>query len=160
MLLRIMERHEDWAIVVALVGGGQEINDGEAGLEEWGRALSNAAKKWIIYASPEVLEGGPSTAGRRLFDEITKKVDVHTNSALHLRTSNRSLRAENLATWVNLLLDGNAEEAASIDIAVKFPIFLSRDLNEVCMKMRTQNIGTNRYGLVGLLAAARLRAEG
>ena len=45
MLLKIMERHEDWAIVVALVGGGQEINDGEAGLEEWGRALSNATKR-------------------------------------------------------------------------------------------------------------------
>ena len=63
MLLKIMERHEDWGAVIALVGGGQEINDGEAGLEEWGKALSESAKDWVIYASPEVLEGGPSTAG-------------------------------------------------------------------------------------------------
>ena len=57
MLLRIMERHEDWAMVVALVGGGQEVNDGEAGLEEWGRALLDVSKDWLIYASPEVLQG-------------------------------------------------------------------------------------------------------
>ena len=160
MLLKIMERHEDWAIVIALVGGGQEINDGEAGLEEWGRALSNATKKWVIYASPEVLEGGPSTAGRRLFDDCTKRMDVQTNSVLHLRTSNRSLRAESLATWVNHVIDGNAEEAESLRIATRFPIFLSRNLTAVRRKLREQGIGANRYGLVGSSAAARLRAEG
>ena len=160
MLLKIMERHEDWAVVVALVGGGQEINDGEAGLEEWGRALSNADKNWVIYASPEVLDGGPSTAGRRLFDDITRRIDVQTNLALHLRTSNRSLRAGKLATWVNYVVDGNAEEAASLRIAERFPIFVSRDLNMVRMKLREQGIGNNRYGLVGSSAAARLRAEG
>ncbi len=52
MLLKIMERHEDWAVVIALVGGGQEINDGEAGLSEWGRALTASGKRWIVYASP------------------------------------------------------------------------------------------------------------
>jgi hypothetical protein len=93
MLLGIMERHPDWAAVIALVGGGQEINDGEAGLEEWGKALAQSAKQWVIYASPEVLEGGPSTAGHRLFDDSTQKKEVLTNSELHLRTSNRSLRA-------------------------------------------------------------------
>jgi hypothetical protein len=160
MLLKIMERHEDWSIVVALVGGGQEINDGEAGLEEWGRALSNANKDWVIYASPEVLDGGPSTAGRRLFDDSTRRMEVQTNPELHLRTSNRSLRAEKLATWVNYVVDGNAEEAASLRIAERFPIFLSRDLSQVRLKLREQGIGTNRYGLVGSSAATRLRAEG
>jgi hypothetical protein len=160
MLLKIMERHKDWAVVVALVGGGQEINDGEAGIEEWGRALSNAEKDWVIYASPEVLDGGPSTAGRRLFDDSTRRMDIQTNSALHLRTSNRSLRAEKLATWVNYVVDGDAHEAASLHIAERFPIFLSRDLNLVRMKLREQGIGANRYGLVGSSAAARLRAEG
>ena len=160
MLLGIMERHRDWAIVVALVGGGQEINDGEAGLEEWGRALSKSKENWVIYASPEVLTGGPSTAGRRLFDDSTNRMEVQTSSALHLRTSNRSLRAENLATWVNHVIDGNAENAASLNIAKKFPIFLSRDLDELRRKLREHGIGANRYGLVGSSAAARLRAEG
>jgi Uncharacterized conserved protein (DUF2075) len=160
MLLGIMERHQDWAAVIALVGGGQEINDGEAGLEEWGRALSQRPKQWAIYASPEVLEGGPSTAGHRLFDNATKQLEVHTNPVLHLRTSNRSLRAEKLATWVNHVLDGKANDAAALHITDKFPIFLSRDLKEMRTKLREQGIGPIRYGLVGSSAAVRLRAEG
>jgi hypothetical protein len=160
MLLGIMDRHQDWAAVVALVGGGQEINDGEAGLEEWGRALAQSSKQWVIYASPEVLEGGPSTAGHRLFDEATQEAEVSTNPNLHLRTSNRSLRAEKLATWVNYVLDGDASSAASLRIAEKFPLFLSRDLNETRAHLRQQRIGPTRYGLIGSSAAARLRAEG
>jgi hypothetical protein len=160
MLLRIMERHEDWAAVIALVGGGQEINDGEAGLEEWGRAFAESKKEWLIYASPEVIEGGPSTAGHRLFDLAAPTSSVQTNSALHLRTSNRSLRAEKLATWVNHVLDGNADEAASIGVTNKFPIFLSRDLNQVRSFLKGQAIGENRCGLIGSSGAARLRAEG
>jgi len=159
MLLRIMERHEDWAVVVALVGGGQEINDGEAGLEEWGRALAGSVKNWVIYASPEVLAGGPSTAGHRLFENLTQR-DVQTNSMLHLRTSNRSLRAENLAKWVNYVLDGDAAEAAALSITEKFPILLSRDLNQTRLILREQGTGASRYGLVGSSGAARLRSEG
>jgi hypothetical protein len=134
MLLGIMERHPDWAAVIALVGGGQEINDGEAGLEEWGKALAQSAKQWVIYASPEVLEGGPSTAGHRLFDDSTQKKEVLTNSELHLRTSNRSLRAEKLAIWVNHVLDGSADEAAALRIADKFPLFISRNLLKNCFR--------------------------
>jgi hypothetical protein len=98
MLLRIMERHPDWAVVIALVGGGQEINDGEAGLEEWGRALQRSTKDWVIYASPEVLAGGASTAGHRLFEEDCTPKNIEATPTLHLRTSNRSLRADRLAT--------------------------------------------------------------
>jgi hypothetical protein len=162
MLLSIMERHPDWAVVIALVGGGQEINDGEAGLEEWGRALVDAQrnKPWRIYASPEVLEGGASTAGHRLFDQTAHHPDIHTSNSLHLRTSNRSLRAEHLATWVNHVLDGDATSAAALDVTQRFPIFLSRDLVETRRTLREQHKGVSRYGLVGSSGAARLRAEG
>jgi hypothetical protein len=160
MLLRIMERHQDWAFVVALVGGGQEINDGEAGLEEWGHALLKSTKDWVIYASHEVLEGGSSTAGHRLFEDTETQRKIQTNSTLHLRTSNRSLRAERLATWVNLVLDGDSDGAAELKITERFPILLSRDLNATRQKLREQGIGANRYGLVGSSGAARLRAEG
>lgn len=160
MLLKIMERHEDWAVVIALVGGGQEINDGEAGLEEWGKALSQATERWTIYASPEVLSGGSSTAGHRLFSVSEAGREVLTNDALHLRTSNRSLRAEKLATWVNHVVDGNVEEAAALCIADKFPMFLSRDLSEVRVGLRRHAIGNSRIGLIGSSGASRLRAEG
>lgn len=160
MLLRIMERHADWAMIVALVGGGQEINDGEAGLEEWGRALVGSTKSWVIYASPEVVEGGASTAGHRLFEAPTKNALLRTNSVLHLRTSNRSLRAEQLATWVNLVLDGESAQAASLGVTQRFPIFLSRSLTDTKVRLRAQGIGETRYGLVGSSGAGRLRAEG
>ena len=146
--------------MIALVGCGQEINTGEAGLEEWGRALNGSAKKWIIHASPEVLEGGPSTAEHRLFEEPARRATIQTNPALHLRTSNRSLRAESLATWVNCVLDGDAPGAAKLRIADKYPLFLSRKLAETKAKLRSQGIGANRYGLVASSGAARIRAEG
>ncbi len=160
MLLRIMGRHQDWSFVVALVGGGQEINDGEAGLEEWGRALRDSDTNWLIYASPEVLEGGPSTAGHKLFTEPVDNQIVTTNSHLHLRTSNRSLRAEELASWVNSVLDGDEKGAYKIEITKRFPIFLTRSLSKTRAKLHTQRKGENRYGLVGSSGAARLRSEG
>jgi hypothetical protein len=159
MLLRIMERQPDWAVVVALVGGGQEINDGEAGLEEWGRALVGSEKQWVIHASPEVLAGGASTAGHRLFDSPEVR-EVQASNALHLRTSNRSLRAEQLATWVNYVLEGDAERAAALEVTSKFPIFLARDMDKVRRKLRSETRGADRCGLVGSSGAARLRAEG
>ena len=160
MLLKIMERHQDWAVVVALVGGGQEINDGEAGLEEWGKALSGTSKDWLIYASPEVLEGGASTAGHRLFADECLGRTVRTTPSLHLRTSHRSLRAEQLATWVNRVIDGDADGAAAMRITERFPVFLSRDLGCTRTFLTQQSVGENRCGLVGSSGAARLRAEG
>ena len=160
MLLRIMERHDDWAAVIALVGGGQEINDGEAGLEEWGLALSTSTKKWDIYASPEVLTGGPSTAGHRLFGPPATPQQIVANNNLHLRTSNRSIRAEKLAMWVNYLLDGDCEAARTLGITDRFPIFLSRSLKQARSWLERQKLGPVRFGLVGSSGATRLRAEG
>lgn len=160
MLLSIMERQPDWAFVIALVGGGQEINDGEAGLEEWGRALADRSKSWAVYASPEVLNGGPSTAGHRLFDDETRSLPVITSEDLHLRTSNRSLRAENLARWVNLVLDGRWQDACDLRVTEKFPIFLTRSLQTTRSKLKEFSRGEARSGLVGSSGAARLRAEG
>ena len=161
MLLQIMERHQDWACVVALVGGGQEINSGEAGLEEWGRALAKSDKRWSVYASPEVLTSGASTAGRRLFDEGSQDgLRVQTRNLLHLRTSNRSLRAENLARWVNHVVAGECAEASAMEVAKRFPISLTRDLNTARRELAAQALGDSRYGLVGSSKAVRLRAEG
>ncbi|MGO9573915.1 MAG: DNA/RNA helicase domain-containing protein, partial [Terriglobales bacterium] len=160
MLLGIMERHQDWAAVIALVGGGQEIHDGEAGLEEWGRSLAERPKQWLIHASPEVLDGGASTAGHRLFADSNHREDVIADSILHLRTSNRSIRAEKLATWVNLVLDGDSVGAAALKVTDRFPIFLSRQLDQTRAMLREQAIGGARYGLVGSSGASRLRAEG
>jgi hypothetical protein len=160
MLLKIMQRHPTWAVVIALVGGGQEINNGEAGLEEWGKALHESQCDWQIYASPEVIEGGQSTAGHKLFASADERKSIHQRETLHLRTSNRSLRADNLAKWVNSVLDGQAEAAASLKITDRFPIFLTRDLNAARSKIKAEALGNSRFGLTGSSGAARLRAEG
>jgi hypothetical protein len=160
MLLKIMERHSDWACVVALVGGGQEINNGEAGLEEWGKAIAQSKVGWSVYASPEVLRGGVSTAGHRLFDDDAVPSAVHTSELLHLRTSNRSLRADKLAGWVNHVLSGEEAIAAEMKMAERFPLFLTRDVCTVRTKLREQALGHSRFGLVGSSGAARLRADG
>ena len=160
MLLSIMGRHPDWAVIIALVGGGQEINSGEAGLEEWGRALSVSTCAWEIYASPEVVQGGTSTAGHRLFEPEAKPRPVHPEEKLHLRTSNRSLRAETLSQWVNLVLEGDHSTAQALHITRRFPIFLSRSLDATRRKLRAEALGQSRFGLVASSAATRLRAEG
>lgn len=160
MLLKIMQRHNDWAVVIALVGGGQEINNGEAGLEEWGKALQNSSCDWQVYASPEVIQGGTSTAGHKLFSDLDHGKNIHQRTSLHLRTSNRSLRADNLAHWVNLVLDGQPECAKAMNITERYPLFLSRDLDQTRSKLKMESLGNSRFGLAGSSGAARLRAEG
>ncbi len=160
MLLKIMERHKDWAVVIALVGGGQEINDGEAGLEEWGKALHGSHREWRVFASPEVIAGGSSTAGHTLFGTASPRSPVRQRETLHLRTSNRSLRADNLARWVNHVLDGEVEGAAALEITRRFPIFLTRSLEGARGCLKRESLGNSRFGLVASSGAARLRAEG
>jgi hypothetical protein len=157
MLLRIMERHRDWAVVIALVGGGQEINNGEAGLEEWGTALQQSQRNWKIFASPEVIAGGVSTAGHKLLVSGEER-NIEERQTLHLRTSNRSLRAANFSHWVNLVLDGQPEEAAAQRIT--FPVFLSRNLEQTRRTLKLEALADSRFGLVASSKAARLRPEG
>ena len=94
MLLSVLDKHPGWSVLVALVGGGQEIHDGEAGLEEWGRTLSTKFPHWRIAASPSVLPSGAGLSGHRLFhDAIPDGSSVETAAALHLAVSIRSYRA-------------------------------------------------------------------
>ena len=45
-LISCLNRHQDWAVVICLVGGGQEINTGEAGISEWLAAINNKFSEW------------------------------------------------------------------------------------------------------------------
>lgn len=161
MLLSIMERHSDWAVVIALVGGGQEINSGEAGLEEWGRALISANKRWSIYASPEALEGGSAVAGSMLLTPgDAQSLDLHKERQLHLDVSVRSLGAESYSAWVNYVVRGEASAAAGLKVEEHFPILLTRSLSNLRRLLRQHTIGESRCGLVASSRASRLRAEG
>ena len=105
------------------------------------------------------LRAEPRQRAIGLFDQPTP-IQVMTSPKLHLRTSNRSLRAEKMATWVNFLIEGEADKAAAMRISEKFPIFLTRDLDKARSMLRAHSRGTDRSGLVGSSGASRLRSVG
>ena len=159
MVLQIMDRHKGWAVIVALVGGGQEIHDGEAGLEEWGAAIAKHPH-WNIWASPVAIEGGAAVAGSRLFkDNQLERPGLMPNKDLHLNVSFRSLDAEDSAAWVNAALTCNIHEAKIISTR-GLPIYRCRTIKEMKKWLVSKQIGTRRTGIVASSAAARLRADG
>ncbi|MCU1330646.1 MAG: hypothetical protein JWN34_6016 [Bryobacterales bacterium] len=153
-----MGRHQGWAVVIGLVGGGQEIHAGEAGLAAWGDALA-ANPHWEVVTSPEALDGGPSVAGSRLFRAEESHGNVIRNSSLHLAVPRRSFESEDTAAWVNAVLSGQpgvAKRLARSD----FPIHVTRDLSVARSWLTANAQGYRRAGLVASSGAVRLRAEG
>lgn len=166
LFLEIMGRHLDWAVVIALVGGGQEINRGEKGLSEWGAAivdhnLAFGSQKWRAIAAPEVVDGGNATAWQTLFTDNEQNELVERDEALHLGVSVRSYRCLATTKWVNALLDGDVNNASKIARRTdKFPIFLTRSLKVARTWLLANARGSRRCGLVATSGARRLRAEG
>ena len=161
-LLSVMERCPDWCVVIALVGGGQEIHDGEAGLAEWGRALVHRSGAWTAWVPAEALDGGTGVARQRLFNNADDDgVAIVRQNALHLAISKRSLRAERYAEWVNLVVSGQAGAAASIAAELaEYPVLLVRDLAAARALIRHYADNDLRVGLLASSGAARLRGEG
>ena len=166
LFLEIMQRHNDWAVIIALVGGGQEINRGEKGLSEWGAAIAACNEdvgfeQWRAIAPPEVVLGGDATAWQTLFGEDARSHRVERDNRLHLDVSVRSYRCLATTKWVNQTLDGSANDAVSIaDEAGGLPILLTRSLETAREWLRDNARGSRRCGLVATSGARRLRAEG
>ena len=161
-VLEIMNRHPDWAVVVALVGGGQEIHNGEAGLEEWGRSLLGGFTSWTVCVSHEAVQGGVAVAGHTLFPSETGIGDrLKLMSELHLHVSVRSHRTRVWNEWVNKILVGEPSAAARLAKSENsFEVVLTRDLNQARKWLKEQTRGTRRCGLVASSGASRLRAYG
>ncbi|MFB3431595.1 MAG: DUF2075 domain-containing protein [Phycisphaerales bacterium] len=160
LTLDAMSRHADWCLIVALIGGGQEIHDGEAGLREWGRAISTASKPWTVYASPRVLRDRANNQTFTLFD-APANVSVNREDALHLETVIRSPRATMLSEWVDAVLSGNPERARGLlDQRLGYRIGLTRSLDTARHWLRRSARDEMRPGLIASSGAARLRAYG
>ncbi len=156
VFLDIMARHVDWAVIVALVGSGQEINTGEAGLASWGEALTRRPQ-WRVWL-PESVIGG-SDPRRRLFAALP--ANARREAALHLDVPIRSLRSDAAAPWVEALLAGDVARARRIAAeAGGVPFRLTRSLDALRRHLRTEARGTRRAGLVCSADAKRLRGEG
>lgn len=159
-LISLMDRHEDWATVVCLIGGGQEINTGEAGIQEWLQTLERSFPDWKIYVSSNLSEN-EYTQGKVLFTE-TLKSRIHWNDDLHLSMSIRSFRTENVAIFVKAILD--CEVAKAQDLFDKFqrdyPIVITRNLEKAKEWLRMKSRGSERYGIVASSGAMRLKSFG
>lgn len=162
LLFEFMNRHDGWSVIIALVGGGQEINTGEAGISEWGRVLNEKYPNWEVHISPQLLLGDSVTAGQTLFNTLPDEVSVKTNEDLHLSVSQRSFKASNLNNWVNALIENRPEKAQEVanSIQEKYPLLLTRDLEKAKYWLREQIVGTKRVGLVASSGGVRLRPFG
>jgi hypothetical protein len=162
MMFEIMNRHNDWAVIVALVGGGQEINTGEAGLPEWGRVIEQKFNDWKVYISPQLKFGDHSTGNLTLFNKLPTGIEIIEDKDLHLDVSIRSYKAEELSNWVNLVLTNKPSEAKDIfnNKLSNYKIVLTRDLEKAKSWLRLKCKGSRRMGLVASSGGRRLRPYG
>jgi len=159
-LIDVMNRHKDWCTIICLIGGGQEINTGEAGLEEWVSAFENKYSDWDIHYSNLITD-----SKNYIKTENQKKwLESNANSEkeLHLSVSVRSFRSEKLAAFVHELLNLNTVNASTIYQEIKndFPIYITRDLSIAKKWVREQAKGSERTGLIASSGARRLRPLG
>lgn len=159
-LIEVMDRHTDWCVIICLIGGGQEINTGEAGVIEWLDALQQYFPEWQIYYSEKILED-------RVYlpDQVQKQNLIKTGNKeleLHLAVSVRSFRSERIAELIQAILDGDALKARDIylQVAESYPIVLTRNLQRAKSWLKQQAKGTERYGMIASSGARRLKAEG
>lgn len=159
-LISVMDRHPEWCTVICLIGGGQEINTGEAGLSEWLSALRHRFPQWAVYASTVLAD--PHYTLDDPVKVLLSHDDVRKLSDLHLSVSLRSFRAEQLSAFVNVVLDGTPQAAAQIyqDLGNRYPIAITRDLTIARTWVRGKARGNERYGLLASSGALRLRPEG
>ncbi|PKN75201.1 MAG: hypothetical protein CVU49_05125 [Candidatus Cloacimonetes bacterium HGW-Cloacimonetes-2] len=156
-LISYLDRHQDWAVIVCLVGGGQEIHTGEAGIGEWLRALQNSYPDWHIYISDHLADSEYNAEEILASWEQPDMVELRNN--LHLSVSLRSFRAERVSSFVKHLLDLEPLEANGElqRFQEKYPVVLTRELSKAKRWLKTQARGSERYGIVVSSKAERLK---
>ena len=156
-LISCLDRHPDWAVVVCLVGGGQEINTGEAGISEWIEALERSFPSWHIYISPKLTDSEYGT--EKVLNKIESRQNVFYKDELHLSVSMRSFRAEHVSLLVKQILDLQSDEAKKTleMVKEKYPIVITRDLAKAKQWLKAQARGSERYGIVVSSQAERLK---
>jgi len=156
-LISCLDRHKDWAVVICLVGGGQEIHNGEAGISEWLHAIYNEFVDWEVFISPNLTDSEYAAEG--IIERLKMTSMVKFIEDLHLSVSMRSFRAENLSLFVKKMLDLDKESAISVfnQISDKYPIFLTRNLATAKKWLKEKARGSERYGLVVSSQAERLK---
>lgn len=156
-LIWSLDQREDWAVIICLVGGGQEINTGEAGITEWIKALNNRFKHWNVYISNKLTD--PEYAEGRVNELLKENKKVSFSDSLHLAVSLRSFRAETLSAFIHSLLSF-APDVQSLYQDVrnkKYPIILTRDMEKARQWLRKKARGTQQTGVLVTKVAARFK---
>ena len=155
-LIWSLDQREDWATIVCLVGGGQEINTGEAGISEWIKALNEQFPHWNIYISPKLTD--PEYAEGKVNELLKDNSNVIYAESLHLGVSLRSYRAEKLSAFVHALLSFDESAAALYsEIKDKYPIVLTRDMAKARKWLHDKVRGTERTGVLVTKESARFK---
>lgn len=158
-LIWSLDQREDWATIVCLVGGGQEINTGEAGISEWIHALNDKFPHWKVYISPKLTE--PEYAEGKVNELLAKNDNVEYSESLHLGVSLRSYRAEKLSAFVHALLTFNPDASELYrDIKDRYPIVLTRDMEKAKRWLHSKVRGTERTGVLITKESARFKPLG
>ena len=158
-LIWSLDQREDWATIVCLVGGGQEINTGEAGISEWIKALNEKFPHWNVYISPKLTE--TEYAEGKVNDLLKDNPNATYSDSLHLGVSLRSFRAEKLSAFVHSLLSFDGMASAIYDeIKEKYPIVLTRDIVKAKKWLHDKVRGTERTGVLITKESARFKPLG
>ena len=159
LLIGAMDRHDNWAVVVCLIGEGQEIYDGEVGLSGWIKAVKEGHPEWRVY-HPSEIRNRAYLGG--VVPELLDGTDHRTRAGLHLGVSIRSFRVKMLADLVREVLDCRIERAQNIwkELAGRYPIVITRDIGSAKRWVRDRARGTERYGIVASSGAKRLKPYG
>lgn len=156
-LIGCLDRHPDWAVIVCLVGGGQEINTGEAGIGEWIESAMRAFPHWHLHLSSRLTDS--EYGAGRVIERVSSHPHVTLRDELHLGVSMRSFRAEHVSRFVKQLLDLESELACDTlrEVTATYPIVMTRRVDTAREWLRTKARGNERYGLVVSSQAQRLR---
>lgn len=160
LLYGIMDRHKDWAVMICLVGLGQDIYDGEVGINEWFRCGIEDFTTWEMFYSSEIFSQiEDKTIDRKLIEGCKR---CHAMDNLHLKTSIRSFRADKQSKFVDALLNNDYKSAAQLYqiISSKYPVFLTRDYLTAKKWVKSQVRGSQRCGVLACSSAQRLKPEG
>lgn len=160
LLFNIMDRHKDWAVMICLVGLGQDIYDGEVGINEWFRCGIEEFTDWELFYSPSIFS---QVEDKNINQDMILSCDrCHQISELHLKTSIRSFRADKQCQFVDALLDNNPSCASEVykEICDRYPVFVTRDINKAKKWAKDNVRGSQRCGVVACSSAQRLKPDG
>jgi len=156
-LISYLDRHDTWSVVICLVGGGQEIHTGEAGIGEWLEAVRTSFPRWRVFVSSQLTDS-EYAAGPAL-DRLGAAAAIEWDDRLHLATSMRSFRSEKVSAFVKAVLDCEVATARALleEVSRRYPIAVTRDLARAKAWIRSHARGSARYGLVASSQAQRLK---